>query len=203
MRVVWTLSKEGKDMISLWNPIISEVTERETGFTYFSSIFSVCTRYILLQVTSQLTVFFLIGSLQFPVRSGTDAPGVLQGNPRRQGLRTVMEEVHLQDNLQTRRPCTRIFQVAQLSGATGITTGVARGSWRAPPPRHAAFRVQPGLLLHQRVLTTSTHDNTRLLPFSYSCLSFLFFCAKYAAVSLPLSFTSSWLTAKRSLRLCH
>jgi hypothetical protein len=38
------------------------------------------------------------------------------------------------------------------------------------------------MLLRQHVLTTTTHDNTRLLPFSYSCLSFLFCCASYAAV---------------------
>lgn len=170
---------------------------------YFSSLFRACLCHILLHITSQLIDCFLAGSLQFPVRGGTDPPGVLQGNPRRQGLRTVVEEIHLQDNLPTRRPCARIFQVAQLSGATGIATGVASSSWRAPPPGHAAVSVQPGLLLHERVLTTSTHDNTRLLPFSYSCLSFLFCCASYAAVSLPLSFTSSWLLATRSVRLCN
>jgi len=132
---------------------------------------------------------FLAGSLQFPIRCGTDPPGVLQGNPGRQGLGTVVEEIHLQNNFPTRWSCSRVFQVAQLSGATGIAAGVARSSGGWSAPRHAAAAGgQSGLLLDQRVLTTSTQDDTRLLPFSYSCLCFLFCCAIYAAVSLPLSF---------------
>lgn len=60
-------------------------------------------------------ICFFAGSLQFPIRGGTDAPGVLQGDPGWQRLGTVVEEVYLQDNLPTGRSCPRVLQVAQLS----------------------------------------------------------------------------------------
>lgn len=127
---------------------------------------------------------FLAGSIQLPICGGTDPPGVLQGNSGRQRYGTVVEEIHLQDNLPTRWSCSRIFQVTQLSGATGIVAGVTLGSRR----RSAAARIQLGLLPDERILTASTLD-TILLVFSI--------LLRYArcCISLPLSSTSSWLLA--------
>lgn len=46
------------------------------------------------------------GTFKLPVRGGADPSGVLQGDPDRKGHGAVLEEVHLQDNLEARRPRT-------------------------------------------------------------------------------------------------
>lgn len=57
------------------------------------------------------------GTIELPIRCGTNASRVLQGDPRRQRQRAVLEEVHLQDHLETGRPRSGILQVAQLPRA--------------------------------------------------------------------------------------
>lgn len=68
-----------------------------------------------------LTGYFVAGSFELSICSRANSQGVLQGHPGRPGRGAVLEEVHLQDNLQARRSGSGILQISQLPRTAGVT----------------------------------------------------------------------------------
>lgn len=67
----------------------------------------------------------LSGTQQLQVRCGADAERVFQSDPRRQGLRAKLEEVHLQGDLEVGRSGAGVLQEPELPGAARMNQEVA------------------------------------------------------------------------------
>lgn len=61
-----------------------------------------------------------LGATKFPVCNRADAERIFPSDTRWQRHRTIVEKVHLQGNFTNGRSGSRVLQVTQFFGATGI-----------------------------------------------------------------------------------